>query len=556
MSDQSTADPARVPPGQAAGSSSGSPGAGSSLSGPASGGPPAGEPEVTPRRVIAFFALVFGMFMAILDIQIVSSSLAEIQAGLSASPDEISWVQTSYLIAEVVMIPLSGYLARALSTRVLFSISALGFTLASALCATATTLPEMIAYRALQGFIGGGMIPTAFAAAYTIFPRRLQPAIMAVVGLTVTLAPTIGPTIGGYLTELMSWHWLFLINVVPGAAATLIAWTMVDFDEPDHSLLRRLDLVALAGLAMFLGSLEYVLEEGARDDWFQDETIRVFAVVTVAGAVLFFWRCFSREEPLVDLGAYRDRNFAVGSLLTFVMGIGLYGMTYLYPVFLGRVRGYDSLQIGETVFVSGLFMFLMAPIVGVLGRKLADTRWLIGAGFAGFALSCLDLTAITGDWAFGELFVPQALRGASLMLCMVPINVVALGTLPPNKLKNASGLFNLTRNLGGAVGLAFINTFLNERQDLHMARLREHVVWGRQVAEERLASMTQAFSARLGSDAELAAIKQMAGQLRGQGLLLAFGDLFFALAILFCAILLLVPLVQRPRQGAGAAPAH
>lgn len=545
MSDLSTADPARVPQGAAAGSSSGTSGAGN---------PPA-EPQVTARRLIAFSALVFGMFMAILDIQIVSSSLAEIQAGLSASPDEISWVQTSYLIAEVIMIPLSGYLARALSTRVLFSISAAGFTLASALCATATTLPEMIAYRALQGFIGGGMIPTAFAAAYTIFPRRLQPAIMAVVGLTVTLAPTIGPTIGGYLTELLSWHWLFLINVVPGAAATLIAWTLVDFDEPDHSLLKRLDLLALLGLAMFLGSLEYVLEEGSRDDWFQDATIRTLSVVTVVGAVLFFWRCFAAEEPLVDLRAYKDRNFAVGSLLTFVMGVGLYGMTYLYPVFLGRVRGYDSLQIGETVFVSGLFMFLTAPVVGALSRKV-DPRYLIATGFIGFALSCLDLTWITKDWSFGELFLPQALRGIALMLCMVPINVVSLATLPPEKLKNASGLFNLMRNLGGAFGLAFINTFLNERQDLHMLRLREHVIWGRQVAEERLTSMTQSFSARMGSDAELAAIKKLSDQVRQQGLVLSFGDLFFALAILFCAIVVLVPLVRRPQLGAAAAPAH
>ncbi len=204
------------------------------------------EPEVTARRLIAFFALVFGMFMAILDIQIVSSSLSEIQAGLSASPDEISWVQTSYLIAEVVMIPLSGFLSRGLSTRVLFTISAGGFTLSSLLCATATSIDQMIAYRAIQGFIGGAMIPTAFAAAYTIFPKKAQPPVMALVGLTVTLAPTVGPTIGGYLTELFSWHWLFLVNIVPGVLASAIAWALVDFDEPDFALLRRFDWLGLA----------------------------------------------------------------------------------------------------------------------------------------------------------------------------------------------------------------------------------------------------------------------------------------------------------------------
>ncbi|MGA0532478.1 DHA2 family efflux MFS transporter permease subunit [Hansschlegelia sp. KR7-227] len=543
--DRPASGPNRVPARPAAGSSPNASGAGR---------PPA-EPEVTPRRLIAFLALVFGMFMAILDIQIVSSSLAEIQAGLSASPDEISWVQTSYLIAEVIMIPLSGFLARALSTRVLFTISAAGFTVASVLCATATTLPEMIVYRALQGFIGGGMIPTAFAAAYTIFPKRLQPAIMALVGLTVTLAPTVGPTVGGYLTELFSWHWLFLVNVIPGAAATLIAWALVDFDEPEPGLLKKLDYLALAAMAVFLGSLEYVLEEGARDDWFQDDAIRALSVASVLGAVLFFWRCFTVKEPLVDLRAYNNRNFAVGSLLTFVLGVGLYGLTYLYPVFLGRVRGYDSLQIGETVFVTGMFMFVTAPVVGVLSRK-TDPRFLIGAGFLGFGLSCLDLTYITQDWAFGELFLPQALRGVSLMMCMVPINVVSLATLPPNKLKNASGLFNLMRNLGGAFGLAFINTFLNDRQDLHMLRLRESVVWGRQVADERLASMTQSFAGRMGSDAELAAIKQMSQSVRQQGLVLAFGDLFWVLAILFASLVILVPLVRKPGSGAGAAPAH
>ncbi len=543
--DVKAAEPTRVPTGSSANSSPVVSGAGS----------PPPEPQVTPRRLIAFLALVFGMFMAILDIQIVSSSLAEIQAGLSASPDEISWVQTSYLIAEVIMIPLSGYLGRALSTRVLFSISAAGFTVASALCATATTLPEMIIYRAIQGFIGGGMIPTAFAAAYTIFPKRHQPSIMALVGLTVTLAPTVGPTVGGYLTELLSWHWLFLINVVPGTIATLLAWFLVDFDEPEPGLLRNLDYFALIALAVFLGSMEYVLEEGAKDDWFQDETIRNLTVAGAIGGAVFFWRCFAAKIPLVDLGAYRDRNFAVGSLLTFIMGIGLYGMTYLYPVFLGRVRGYDSLQIGETVFVSGLFMFLTAPVVGVLSRRV-DPRWLIASGFLGFGVSCIDLTYITKDWAFWNLFFPQVLRGVSLMMCMVPINVVSLATLPRPKLKNASALFNLMRNLGGAFGLAFINTFLNDRQDLHMLRLREHVIWGRQVAEEQLSTLTQGFSARMGSDAELAAVKQMANMVRQEGLVLAFGDLFWAMTILFSGIILLVPLVQKPSAGAAPAPAH
>ena len=236
---------------------------------------------VTPRQLAGFLAMVFGMFMAILDIQIVSASLTEIQAGLSASTDEIAWVQTSYLIAEVVMIPLSGFLARALSTRVLFFSAAVGFTAASALCATATSIDQMIAYRALQGFIGGGMIPSVFAVAFSLFPRSKQAIVSPIIGLVATLAPTIGPTVGGYLSDTYSWHWLFLVNVGPGIAVALAVFFLVDFDKPDHSLLGRFDFVGLAGMAMFLGSLEYVLEEGPRYDWFDDQTIATVAIVGV-----------------------------------------------------------------------------------------------------------------------------------------------------------------------------------------------------------------------------------------------------------------------------------
>jgi DHA2 family multidrug resistance protein len=510
------------------------------------------EPKLTPRRLVAFFALVFGMFMAILDIQIVSSSLSEIQAGLSAAPEEISWVQTSYLIAEVIMIPLSGFLARALSTRILFSISAGGFTLASLLCATATTIDQMIVYRALQGFIGGAMIPLAFAASYMIFPKKAQAPVMALVGLTVTLAPTIGPTVGGYLTELFSWHWLFLVNIVPGIAATAIAWTMVDFDEPDFALLRRFDFVALAAMAVFLGSLEYVLEEGQKNDWFEDRGILLFTIACLVGGAVFLWRTFRSRTPIVDLGAFRDRNFAVGSLLTFVLGIGLYGLTYLYPLFLAQVRGYTALQVGETVFVTGAFMFLTAPVVGMLARR-TDPRRLIAFGLVLFALSSYDLVGITADWAFGELFLPQAMRGVALMFCMIPINVVALGTLPPDRIQNASGLFNLTRNLGGAFGLAAINTVLESRTALHAERMAEQVAWGSAVAEERLAGLTAALQPVLGADAEAGALRRLAGMVQAQGTVMSFADIFLILAAIFAAMVVLVPLVRAPSAAAGAA---
>jgi DHA2 family multidrug resistance protein len=510
---------------------------------------------IPARRMFAFMAMVFGMFMAILDIQIVSASLAEIQAGLSASADEVAWVQTSYLIAEVIMIPLSGYLSRALSTRTMFTISAGGFTLASVMCALSSNINEMILWRAVQGFIGGGMIPTVFASSFIIFPRERQPLVAPLIGLVVTLAPTIGPTIGGYLTDLFSWHWLFLVNLVPGVLVTLAAWALIDFDEPDFALLRRFDWTHLISMAVFLGALEYVLEEGPVKDWFGDDRIVLATLACVAGAVVFFWRSFSSTHPIVDIRAFANRNFATGSLFSFVMGIGLYGLTYLYPVYLARVRGFSALQIGETMFVTGVCMFFSAPVVGKLMTRV-DPRWMMAVGFVGFGLGTWQAHFVTSEWGFNELIWPQILRGSSLMLCMVPINNLALGTLPPQQLKNASALYNLTRNLGGAVGLALINTVMNDRWDLHLQRLRETVDWTRPVALETLQTLTQTFAPRLGSDAERAALKQMAQMVRQQAFVMAVADVFFALTALFAMLVIMIPLMQKPARPASGGGGH
>lgn len=510
---------------------------------------------VTPRQLAGFIAMVFGMFMAILDIQIVSASLQEIQAGISASSDEIPWVQTSYLIAEVVMIPLSGFLGRVFSTRALFFSAAVGFTAASALCATATTINEMIVYRAIQGFIGGGMIPSVFAVAFSLFPRSKQNIVSPIIGLVATLAPTIGPTVGGYLTDTYSWHWLFLINVVPGIMVATAVFFLVDFDKPNYALLKHFDFVGLFGMAMFLGSLEYVLEEGPRYDWLDDQTIATFAVLTVVGAVIFFLRAAFAKEPIVQLRAFKDRNFAFGSAFSFTMGIGLYGLTYVYPVYLGQVRGYDSLMIGQTMFVTGVAMFLTAPISGRLAGIL-DPRVMMFTGFMGFALGTYIASDITPDWDFWELLVPQILRGSSLMLCMIPITNLSLGTLPPEQIKNASGLFNLTRNLGGAVGLAMINTLLNKRLDLHLARLHEQVAWGHQVAEERLAMMQQSFSQAMHSDGDMAALKKLAMIVRNQANVLSFADLFLALTVLFVTAGFFTLLMRKPAPVPAGAGGH
>lgn len=507
--------------------------------------------ELTTRRVIAFFAMVFGMFMSILDIQIVSASLAEIQAGLSASNDEIAWVQTSYLIAEVIMIPLSGTLARIVSTRVLFSVSAAGFTLASMLAATATNIDQMIIYRAIQGFIGGGMIPSVFAAAFTIFPPSKRNIVSPIIGLVATLAPTIGPTAGGYLTSAFSWHWLFLINVIPGIIVAVTTWTLIDFDKPEYSLMKKFDWWGLLALAVFLGSLEYFLEEGNIKGWFDDELIFAAAVATIIGGAVFFYRALTLDFAIVDLRAFSNRNFAFGSLFSFVMGIGLYGLTYLYPLFLGRIRGYDSLMIGETMFISGLAMFLMAPVAGVLSGKL-DPRVMMMIGFGGFALGTWMMSHMTADWDFWELLVPQILRGGSMMIAMVPINNVALGTLPMDRIRGASGVFNLTRNLGGAVGLALINTVLTQQTHIHFSRLAEHVNFSNPEATEMIANLTAKYNAS-GLDGSQIAIKKIAGMVQQQAYMQSFIDVFSLLTLLFGGLVLMALFLTKPKAVAASA---
>jgi DHA2 family multidrug resistance protein len=496
--------------------------------------------------------MCFGMFMAFLDIQVVSASLAEIQAGLAASSDEITWVQTAYLMAEVVAIPLSGFLSRALGTRVMFAASAAGFTIASLMCGLSSSMGEMIVWRALQGFIGGGMVPTVFASAYTIFPRRLQPVITPMIGLVATLAPTIGPTVGGYLTDMLSWHWLFFINIVPGILVTIAAITLIDFDRPDYKLFDKFDFVGLILMALFLGALEYVLEDGPRYDWFEDSTIATAGVVSATAAILFFARMFTAPQPIVDLRAFMDRNFAVGSMFSFILGIGLYGLTYLYPVFLDQIRGFNALMVGQTVFVSGATMFLCAPIVGRMMTRV-DPRLMLAAGFVMVAISNWQATYITKDWDFAQLLLPQIVRGAGMMLAIVPITTISLGTLAPDRLKNASGLFNLMRNHGGAVGLAGLNTVLNKRTDLHLARLHESITWSRRPATEMLNNLAARIPT---SDAQNMALKQLYLFVRQQGIVMAFADVFLLLGLVFLLFAPLVWLMRRPPPANAEVSAH
>lgn len=511
------------------------------------------ERPLSARELAGFLAMVFGMFMAILDIQIVASSLTEIQAGLGASADEISWVQTSYLIAEVVMIPVSGYLARLLSTRILFVVSAVGFTAMSFACAIAWNVPSMIVFRALQGFLGGAMIPTVFATSFILFPGKRRASASVLIGLVATMAPTIGPTLGGWLTQMFSWHWLFLINLVPGLLVAVAVFVLADFDKPDWSLLRGFDFAGLGLLALFLGSLEFVLEEGPRDDWFDDRTITLLAMTAAVAGPVFLWRAFRVKNPIVDLRAFADRNFSVGCLYSFILGIGLYGAVYIVPLFLARVRGYDSLEIGLVMMVTGIFQFMSAPIAGVMMRRM-DPRIMLALGLSLFGTGVYLSTAMTAEWGYWELFAPQAIRGVSLMLCFMPINMLALGTLPPERIKNASGLYNLMRNLGGAVGIAVINTIITDRMALHWARLVESVNGARPEVTAYIESLAGRFDGSIAGDATAAAMKTIGGMVNQQATVMTFNDALLLMSMVFFGALLLMPLIRKPKQA--VADAH
>lgn len=496
--------------------------------------------------VLPFAVMCVGMFVALLDIQIVASSLADIGGGLSAAQDEISWVQTAYLIAEIIMIPLSGWLTRVFSTRWLFAGSALGFTLASMLCGVAWNIDSMILFRALQGLLGASMIPTVFTSSFHYFegPRRVYAA--AVVGSIASIAPALGPVIGGWITDTLDWHWLFYINVVPGLLVTAgVAW-LVDIDRPDLSLLRGADYAGITLMAIALGTLEYVLEEGARWNWFSDVTIRNCAWIAGIAGGLFVVRSLTGVQPVVDLRALGNRNFAVGCIVSFVTGIGIFSTIYLTPSFLGYVRGFSAWQTGLAVFTTGVASLVGVPIYVMLGRKI-DLRWLMMFGLASFGLSMWRFSYITHDWGGRELLIPQVLRGFPQVFAVAPSVTLGLGSLPPARLKYASGLYNMMRNLGGAVGIALCGAVLNDRTNLHFLDIASTLTPANGAMDSLLRGLAARLTAVLGSvpAGHLAAVEQLRAIAYREATTMAYADAFRTIMVAF---LLTTPLVMLLRK--------
>ena len=498
------------------------------------------------RAVLPFAVMCVGMFIALLDIQIVASSLADIGGGLSAAQDEISWVQTAYLIAEIIMIPLSGWLTRVFSTRWLFTASAIGFTVTSMLCGMAWSIGSMIVFRALQGMLGASMIPTVFTSSFHYFqgPKRVYSA--AVVGTIASIAPTLGPVIGGWITDTANWHWLFYVNVVPGFLVALGVAALVDIDKPDLSLLKEADYPGIVLLAIALGTTEYVLEEGSRWNWFSDSTIRDTAMIAAISGVLFVVRSLTYRFPVVDLRALRNRNFSLGCILSFVTGIGIFSTIYLTPLFLGYVRGFSAWQTGVAVFSTGIASIVGVPVYVMLGKRV-DLRWLMMFGLASFGLSMWSFTFITHDWGAGQLLVPQILRGFPQVFAVAPAVTLGLGSLPPERLKYASGLFNMMRNLGGAVGIAICGAVLNARTNLHFLDIASTLTPANAAMNELLATLSTELSAVLGSApaGHLAALEQLRALAYREASTMAYADAFRTIMLVFAVTTPLVLLLRK-----------
>jgi MFS transporter, DHA2 family, multidrug resistance protein len=497
------------------------------------------------KSLLPFVVMCFGGFMALLDIQIVASSLQYIGGGLSAAQDEISWVQTAYLIAEIVVIPMSGWLTRVFSTRWLFAASAAGFTVVSALCALAWNIESMILFRALQGMLGASMVPTMFTSSLYFFqgPRRVYSA--AVVGTIATMAPILGPVIGGWITDTWNWHWLFYVNLLPGIAVTILAALLIRIDEPDLSLLKGADYPGIVLMAIALSTLEYVLEEGSRWNWFDDATIRHCAWIAAIAGVLFIIRSLTFARPVVDLRALKNRNFALGCFLSFVTGIGIFSTIYLTPLFLGYVRGYSAWQTGIAIFSTGVASLIGTPVYVFLARKF-DTRWLMMFGLALFGASMWAFSYITSDWSGTELLIPQVLRGFPQVFAVAPAVGLGLGSLPPERLKYASGLFNMMRNLGGAVGIAVCGAILNAQTNFHFNMIASHLTPANGPMARLIAGAAQRYGAIPGSPeaGHLAALKSLWQLAYREASTLAYADAFRAIMLAFVIATLLVPLLR------------
>ena len=509
--------------------------------------------EVSFKEWVGIAATLLGAFMAVLDIQITNASLNEIQAALGATLEEGSWISTSYLVAEIVTIPLTGWLSRVFSIRRYLLVNASLFLFFSVACAFAWSLPAMIVFRAAQGFTGGVLIPIGFTVILTTLPPTKQPVGLALFGITATFAPTIGPTIGGWLTDNFSWQYIFYLNLIPGALLIAGVWYAMPKQPMQLNLLRNGDWFGIASMAIGLGSLEVVLEEGQRKDWFGSELIVRLAIVAAIALTIFLAIEFTRRQPFINLRLVGQRNFGLSVIVTLALGLGLYGSVFILPLFLTQIQHYTALQIGQTIMWAGLPQLFITPFVPKLMQKF-DLRFLTAVGLSLFAVSCFMNSNLTADTALPQLIPSQIVRALGQPLVLTPLSSIATAGIVPAQVGSASALYNMARNLGGSTGIAALATLLARREQLHSSRLGEAISLYNPLTQQRIEQLTQAFLGK-GSfpvqahDQAIAAIDKA---VRTQANIMAYNDCFYFMgcALLFSAVLVLFFKREKPKGGA------
>lgn len=501
---------------------------------------PAGEP--TRRDWIAVMSVMLGAFMAVLDIQITNSSLKDIQGALSATLEEGSWISTSYLVAEIIMIPLTAWLVQLLSARRLAVWVSLGFLGASLLCSMAWSLESMIVFRALQGFTGGALIPLAFTLTLIKLPEHHRAKGMAMFAMTATFAPSIGPTIGGWLTENWGWQYIFYINIPPGLL--MIAGLMYGLEKKEShwELLKSTDYMGILTLGVGLGCLQVFLEEGHRKDWLESNLIVSLGSIALFSLITFVIVQFSKPNPLINLRILGNRNFGLSSISSLGMGVGLYGSIYLLPLYLAQIQNYNALQIGEVIMWMGVPQLFLIPLVPKL-MKFISPKWLCTLGFGLFGLASFSSGVLNPDFAGPQFNQIQIIRALGQPLIMVTISLIATAYILPQDAGSASSLFNILRNLGGAIGIALLATLLDARTKTYFDYLRESISPANPQVAERMASMAD----RFGSDT--AALGKMSEIVHQQASIMAYNDAFHFVGIALGISMLAVLLTKRCRRG-------
>jgi MFS transporter, DHA2 family, multidrug resistance protein len=506
------------------------------------------EPAVSAKTWMAVAGATLGAFMAVLNIQIVNASLADIQGAIGAGIDDGGWISTSYLIAEIVVIPLSGWLAQVFSIRKYLLTNAALFLLLSVACAFAQDLPQMIALRAVQGFTGGTLIPLAFTLIITLLPKAKQPVGLALFALSATFAPAIGPTIGGYLTENWGWEYIFYVNLVPGTLMLAMLFFSLEARPMQLALLREGDWIGIVTMAIGLSALQTVLEEGNKDDWFGSPFIVKLSTTAAIALVLFVWIEWTSKKPLLNLRLLFRRNFGFGILANFLLGIALYGSVFILPVYLSRIQGYNAEQIGMVLAWTGLPQLVLIPLVPRLMQKF-DARIIIGVGFALFAGSNFMNVHMTGDYAADQLLWPNIVRAVGQALVFAPLSAIATAGIEAENAGSASGLFNMMRNLGGAVGIALLQTLLTKREQYHSNVLMQSVSMFEEATRTKIEKLTQYFMAHGvldPSDASHRAYVAIGKIVQKQAFILAFSDMFFLLGLALIAALMASLLLKKP----------